>query len=177
MFREVLERKEAFLDCKIIGSKKKNQNLPFSKGVSPWFLSKNGHFVNLLFLCKIDQEKVFSKFLEKNETFLDNKKKCWKQAQICIFPWFLSKNGDFFIFCFYAKWSRKKSFEKFLKEKKFSKTIKTGLKTSKNCIFQKSLVHGFCIKMEIFLSFVFMQNGSRWSVFWSFEKKRNLFGL
>ena len=34
----------------------------------------------------MDQEKVFSKFFERNEAFLDNKKMCWKQPQICIFP-------------------------------------------------------------------------------------------
>ena len=35
------EGKEAFLDHKNIGSKN-YQNLHFFKGVSPWFLSKNG---------------------------------------------------------------------------------------------------------------------------------------
>ena len=62
MFREVSERKEASLDYKNFGSKKP-QNLPSSKRVGPWFLSKNG-------------QKVFSKFFERNEAFLDNKKMC-----------------------------------------------------------------------------------------------------
>ena len=43
VFFEGSERREAFLDEEIIGSKN-HQNLPFFKGVSPWFLSKNGDF-------------------------------------------------------------------------------------------------------------------------------------
>ena len=40
VFSEVLEKKEAFLDYKNIGSKNP-PNLPFFKGVSPWCLAKN----------------------------------------------------------------------------------------------------------------------------------------
>ena len=36
-----------------------------------------------------------------------------------------------------------------------------GSKATKICIFSTGLVHGFCEKMEILLTFVFMQNGSR----------------
>ena len=45
---DILERKNAFLDYK----KKKFKNLKnwhFSKGVNPWFRSKNGHFSNFFF--------------------------------------------------------------------------------------------------------------------------------
>ena len=46
------------------------------------------------------------------------------------------------------------------------KTIKTSAqKTPKICLFPNGLVHGFCQKMDILLTFVFMQNGSRKSVF------------
>ena len=48
VFDHILERKNAFL-----GSKnqkiKKSKNWHFSKGVNPWFWSKNGHFSNFFF--------------------------------------------------------------------------------------------------------------------------------
>ena len=40
VFYDILERKNAFLCYK----NKKSKNLHFSKGVNPWFWSKNGHF-------------------------------------------------------------------------------------------------------------------------------------
>ena len=85
----------------------------FSKGVSPWFLPKLEIFY-VLFVWKMDQEKVFSEFFERNEPFLGNKKICWKKTHICTIP--------------------------------------------------KGLVHEFCLKMEIFLYFVFTQNRSRKTV-------------
>ena len=36
----------------------------FLKGVNPWFWSKNGHFFQLFFLRKIDEENVFYDILE-----------------------------------------------------------------------------------------------------------------
>ena len=51
MFFEGSERKEAFLDHKNIGLKS-HQNLQFFKGVSPWFLSKNGDFLIFSFYAK-----------------------------------------------------------------------------------------------------------------------------
>ena len=45
VFYDILERKNAFLGYK--NKKfKKSKNWYFSKGVNPWFLSKNGHFSN-----------------------------------------------------------------------------------------------------------------------------------
>ena len=40
---DILERKNAFLGYKK-NKVKKSKNWHFSKGVSPWFLSKNGYF-------------------------------------------------------------------------------------------------------------------------------------
>ena len=48
LFGIILDRIECFLDKKnkvLI----KGKNSKFSKGVSPWFLSKNGHFPSLFF--------------------------------------------------------------------------------------------------------------------------------
>ena len=46
-FLEGSERKEAFLEKKNIGSKNHQKFCILFKGVSPWFLSKNGDFFNL----------------------------------------------------------------------------------------------------------------------------------
>ena len=48
VFYDILERKNAFLSYK---NKKfiKSKNCHFSKGVNPWFWSKNGHFLNFFF--------------------------------------------------------------------------------------------------------------------------------
>ena len=48
VFYDILERKKAFLGYK--NKKfKKSKNWHFSKGVNPWFWSKNGHFCNFFF--------------------------------------------------------------------------------------------------------------------------------
>ena len=45
VFYDILKRKNAFLGYK--NKKfKKSKNSHFSKGVNPWFWSKNGHFSN-----------------------------------------------------------------------------------------------------------------------------------
>ena len=48
VFYDVLKRKNGFLGYK--NKKfKKSKNSHFSKGVNPWFWSKNGHFYNFFF--------------------------------------------------------------------------------------------------------------------------------
>ena len=71
MVFEGSERKEAFLDHKNIGLKN-HQNLQFFKGVSPWFLSKNGDFLIFSFHAKLIKKKCFVK-VPKEEAFLDHK--------------------------------------------------------------------------------------------------------
>ena len=70
---------------------------------------------NLKFLWKTDQERVFCDGYEGKEDFLDHKNIGWKNHPNFNFfkevsPWFLSKNGDFFIFSFYAKRDQEKVF-------------------------------------------------------------------
>ena len=69
VFYKIRERKNAFLGYK---NKKleKSKNWHFSKGVNPWFWSKNGHFSNFYFLCNIEQENVFYDILERKDGFL-----------------------------------------------------------------------------------------------------------
>ena len=56
VFYDILERKYAFLGYKNKRFKK-SKNWHFSKGVKPWFLSKNGHFSNF-FLEKLPTESA-----------------------------------------------------------------------------------------------------------------------
>ena len=63
VFYDILERENGFLSYK---NKKfeKSKNCHFSKGVNPWFLSKNYHFSNFFFLGNIGKENVFYDILE-----------------------------------------------------------------------------------------------------------------
>ena len=85
VFYDILDRKNAFLSNK---SKNLNQskNWHFSKGVNPWFWSKNGHFSNFFFLGNIGQENLFYYILERKKAFLTYKNKKLKK----------SKNWNFF---------------------------------------------------------------------------------
>ena len=104
VFYDILERKNAFLGYK--NKKfKKSKNWHFSKGVNPWFWSKNDHFSYFLFLGNIGQEKVFYDILERKKAFLGNKNKKFKKSKNWHFskgvnPWFWSKNGHFSTFFF-----------------------------------------------------------------------------
>ena len=66
---------------------------------------------------------MFCQGYEGKEAFLEKKASAQKTTKICIFlkgvsPWFLSKNGDFLIFSFYAKWIKKRGFLKVARKKK-----------------------------------------------------------
>ena len=71
----------------------------------------------------MDQEKVVFEGSERKKAFLDQKNIGSKNYQNFNFfekvsTWFLSKNGDFLILSFYAKWIKKKCFLNSRKEKK-----------------------------------------------------------
>ena len=76
----------------------------------PWFFPKNGDFFIFSFYAKwMKKKSVFFEGSERKEAFLEQKNIGSKNLQnFEIFfkglsPWFLSKNGDFLIFSFYAK--------------------------------------------------------------------------
>ena len=48
VFYDILERKNTFLGYKNMKSKK-SKNWHFSKGINPWFWTKNGDFSNFFF--------------------------------------------------------------------------------------------------------------------------------
>ena len=66
VFYDILEQKKAFLGYK--NSKfKRSKNWHFSKGVNPWFWSKNSHFSNFFFLVNIGKENVFYDILDQKK--------------------------------------------------------------------------------------------------------------
>ena len=114
VFYDILERKNAFLGYK--NKKfKRSKNWHFSKGVNPWFWSKNGHFSNFFFLDNIGKENVFYDILERKNAFLGYKNKKFKKSKNWHFskgvnPWFWSKKGHFSNFFFKAILARKMFF-------------------------------------------------------------------
>ena len=121
VFYDILERKNAFLGYK--NKKfKKSKNWHFSKGVNPWFWSKNGHFSNFYFLGNIGQGNVFYDILEQKNAFLGYKIKKCKNSKKWHFskgvnPWFWSKNGHFPNFYFLANIGQEKFFYDILEQK------------------------------------------------------------
>ena len=86
VFYDILERINAILGYK--NKKfKKAKNWHFSKGINPWFWSKNCHISNFFFFGSICQENVFCDILERINAFLGYKnKKFKKDKKIAIFP-------------------------------------------------------------------------------------------
>ena len=73
----------------------------------------------------------------------------------------MSKNGDFLIFSFYAKWIGKVFFELSERKKAFLDHNNIGFKNDQNLHFFKGV---FVKNWKCFYSLVFMQNGSIKSV-------------
>ena len=86
------------------------------------FVKKIGDFLIFGFYAKWINKKCFLK-ARKKKALLDQKNIGSKNHQNLHFfkggsPWFLSKNGDFLFFSFYAKWIENKGFLKVAREKK-----------------------------------------------------------
>ena len=103
-FYDILDQKN---DC--LGYKKKKLKKPknwhFSKGVHPWFLSKNGHFSIFLFSGNIGQANVLCDILERENAVLGYKNKKLKKSKNWHFSKvvnhrFWSKNNHFSNFFF-----------------------------------------------------------------------------
>ena len=140
VFYDIVERKNAFLgynNTKL----KKLKNWHFSKGVDPWFLSKNGHFSNFVFSGNISQAHVLYYILEQKNAFLGYKKKNSKKSKNWLFskgvnPWFWSKNGHSSNFVFSGNISQAHVFYDILERKNAFLGYKNKkLKQSKNWHF------------------------------------------
>ena len=84
-FYDILDRKNAFLGYK---NKKfeTSKNTYFSKGVSPWFCSKNGHFSNFFFQAIQARKMSFMIFQNEKTPFQAIKTRSSKSRKIVIFP-------------------------------------------------------------------------------------------
>ena len=122
VFYDILEQINAFLGYKNKNFQK-SKNCHFSKGVNPWFWSKNGHFFNFFFLGNIGQENVFYDILERKNAFLCYKNKKFQNSKKYhnskrVNPWFLDKNGHFCNFFFLFKIGQENVFYDILERKK-----------------------------------------------------------
>ena len=103
VFYDFLERINAFLGYK--NKKfKEGKNLNFSRGVNPWFCSKNGHF-STFFFRQYRRGICLSRYSRTNKRLLGYKNKKFKKSKKWHFskgvnPWFWSKNGHFSNFFF-----------------------------------------------------------------------------
>ena len=107
MFTYGLERKKTFEDDQNVNFLK-SKKWVFSKGVHPWFRSKNPQFFLNVFFSKKGLEIMFTYSLERKEAFEDNKNVNFLKSQKRVFckgihPWFCLKNPQFFLVCFSAK--------------------------------------------------------------------------
>ena len=99
---------------------KKSKNWHFSKGVNPWFWSKNSYFSKLSFLGNIGQENVYNDILERKNAFLGYKNKDFKKSK----NWHFSKRVNpwlkwpFFKTFFFRQYRPKKCLLRYFKTKK-----------------------------------------------------------
>ena len=80
-FLDILDRKERFLELKS-EVLKQSKISKFSKGISPWLLSKNLPFFHISFFYQREPEKkTFFDILERKECFLDLKSEVLKKSK------------------------------------------------------------------------------------------------
>ena len=140
---------------------RKSKNWHFSKGVKPWFWSKNGHFSNFVFLGNIGKANVFYHILERKNAFLGYKNKKLKQSKNWPFckgvnSWICSKNGPFSNFVFLGNIGQANVLCDILeRENAFLGYKNKKLKKSKNWHFSKGVNQRFWSKNNHFSNFFF----------------------
>ena len=95
--------------------KKRTKKRTFSKGVSPWVLSKNRNFWYGCFSQKLCQKKSFVNILNRKQSFLDQKIEVLTRTKKCTFlkglvHGFCPKIELFLICLFYRNSKRKQLF-------------------------------------------------------------------
>ena len=180
VFDHMLERKNSFLSSK--NQKfKRSKNCLFSKGVNPWFWSKNDHFSNFFFLGKIGQENVFYDILERKNAFLGYKNKKFKESKNCHFskrdnPCFRYKNGHFFNFFFLGKIGQENVFYDILERKNVFLGYKNKtLKKWKSWYFSKGFNPSFFDKNCLFCNFFLLGKIGLENVFYYILERKNAF--
>ena len=159
---DILGRKNASLGFKNTKFKK-SKNSHFSKGVNPWFSSKNCHFSKFFFWGNIGQENLFYDILKRKNAFLGYKNKKFKNSKEWHFsqgdnPWFWSKNRLFSNFYFSVNTGQENVFWDILERKNaFLAYKKKKIKKTKNWHFSKGVNAWFWSKNGQFSTFIFRQ--------------------
>ena len=126
-------------------------------------------------LSKQRKKETYFDILDSKECFLDLKSETLAKSKKSAFwkgvsPWFLSKNRPFPYIFFFSKKRKKERFFDILDRKEcFLDHKKNVLKTLKNRHFAKGLVHGFCVKIDLFLIRFFLSRKERkkhFLIFW-----------
>ena len=121
----------------------------FSKGVSPWILSKNQTFSYRSFSQKLCQNRSFFDILDRKQSFLDQKNEDLTRAKKWTFlkglvHGFCPKIEPLLFGIFHRNHIRKKSFlTLWAEENDFERKKLKFRKGPKNGNFPKGLVHGF----------------------------------
>ena len=156
----MLERKNAFLAYK--NKKfKKSKNIGFSKGVNPWFWSKNGYYP-IICLGHIGQENVFQDILERKNVFLGYENKKFQKSKNIGFskvvnPCFWSKNGYYPFICL-GNIGQQNVFQDILDgENAFLEYKNISLKNLKVELFSNGLIHRFFKKAWQFFHLFFRE--------------------
>ena len=153
----------------------------FSKGVSPWFWSKIGHFSIFSFQAIQARKMCFRIFQKEKTPFQAMKTRSLNSRKIEIFskgvsPWFWSKIVHFSIFLFQAIQARKMCFRIFQKEKTPFQAMKTrSLNSRKIEIFSKGVSPWFWSKIVHFSIFLFQAIQARKMCFTIFQKEKTPF--
>ena len=139
----------------------KVEKLHFSKGVNPWYWSKNANYSNFFFLAIQARKISFTIFQTEKKPFQAIKTESSNRRKLDIFPKGLThafgpKLASFGTFFFQAIQGSKMSFTIFQNEKTPFQAIKIrGSKSRKIDIFSKWLTHCFGPKMGISATFFF----------------------
>ena len=158
-----------------------SKNWHFSKGVNPWFWSKNVHFSKLILLNNIGKENVFYDILERKNAFLGYKNKKHKKSKNWHFskgvnPWFWSKSGYFSNLFFSGKVGQENIFYDILERKNANVGYKNkNFKKSKNWQFSKGVNPWFWTKNGHFSNLFVLGNIGEENVFYDILERKNAF--
>ena len=180
VFYDILERKNAFLGYKNM-KQKKSKNWYLSKGVNPWFWSKNGHFSDLFFKPIQARKMSFTIFQNEKTPFYAIKTRSSKSRKMDIFPKGLThgfgpKMAIFPTSYFLSNLKKENVFYDILERKeaflhyKNRKSIK-----QKNWNFSKGVIPLFWSKNGHFSNFLFLINLNQENVFYYILKRKNAF--
>ena len=180
VFYDILAWKNAFLAYKN-NKFKESKNWHFSKGVTPCFWSKIGHFSTFCFLGNICQENVFYDILERKNAFLGYKNNKFKKSKNRHFskgvsPCFWSKIWHYSTHIFYGNIDQEKVFYDILERKNAFQGYKNdNFKNSKNWNFSKVVSPCFWSKIGHFSIFCFLGNIGQENVFYDILERKNAF--